>query len=1338
MSDNTLRPQLDYSNPMLVTPDEIRQAPQSLLPKTSEPIDSNFKLAVPTNNPNAMLISPDEIHQEPITQTPGAAIQPEQKRLDGTATLWSWAEPYIKAVQGAYGEGSIFAVDKALQMNRVVQGEINYDDIKDKYNTPAQKQYEALNITPYKTQIPEQLMDYVVKPLVGSFPFIKELFTSPETLLTAGVTTAVGAKFLGAPGAGGGLGLGLMLGMGVTATKLATGDAYASFREAGIPHENAAMAAKGAGVINGALTAIQGGVEGALTKNAIESSAGKEVIKRLIIGQGVNLGAAQLNQATNIVAQAVAAKQAHNPNAMPKDITKHLTETFLQSLAPSLAMGVGGEIAGATIKKLVGQISFNDAINHANENLQTPIGQKEVQPSNVQAITKPVTRASKAAAKRAARLAKQTTAEDEIKRIFTAANSKFIVETAESFTKEKDRIQRVLKNLVDQSDVLDDKTKTKLLKKVLTIDSTKDLLREGEAFIDDVRGVEHLNKIQNAQARIQKLIKNAQPKSNKAKLPPVLQATLQAYAEFFTPVKMVGTKEHPATAFHKNMAMVKKAEDYITKTYNEELHNAEQSLNKIENGQLSELFDNPIASLEKARIAQQAIKYWSNELTPDELNIIADQLETTIKDGRSTFMAAKEAESKRSIQLRADVINGTLGEKGILPSKDINADKQINKLQAVLDHVSKTKTAIWEDLLRAIHPEKREKLISKLDLTDVENKNWKLNNESAEKFKALLEEAAGSFEEAQKLIVQGAKEESFGIKYTDAEGNSKTLQRASINQLIYLRNALTDNTALPGLIEGDKYTLKGMVETGQTSTQEAIDTFLENRNPAYLDLGDAIKDFYIWHAPKVANHYLKEYGVVLKTYDDYSGRLYHYGVPDKIGAPDLLEGVQQYAKRITNPASTTVRTGSKLQVRLKDPFSQVVRHYTQHNFWITNSEKARELSFIFTDNTKDGLREIITHQLSAEYMSLIDASIAYQFHLRPINDTGVSGAFQQMKANMATSYLGADFTQPFKQISSFLGVLQEVESGEFLQGLKNAGDKQKLAAYVNDSAMLASRKDKLIPQILEATKSDNYNNFFLKDKLGKIKEISLLPLEWGDGVASGLAGYIGYDAARNRGLSHTEAVLFGDRIVDKTQSSSRPSQKVPAEFDRALGNVMLTFGKQNIQVNNAVFSTVIDAIRFKDKATIAKATRTVAGWWIANAFVNSINALPGLLGNDKQRNDAIKRLVIIDLIGPIVGLPIGLGDIISGAAQSAGGEKYIADPHTIVSSLSKTIMSIGVDAGILINKGFQGEGLSNKEWWKLVKDASAVGGLITGVPLYKYYKTGEFGVKVYNKIEGQE
>jgi hypothetical protein len=1142
------------------------------------------------------------------------------------------------------------------------------------------------------------------------------------------------------------------------------GQDYLDKRMKGMTHEEAAASATVNGLIQGALTGLRLGQAAKVPLNAaknILASHTQSVAQ--FLGQALQFESEQimlseLGGAAKRIVDAVAGTVSNKPGVVPtlEQSAAEVAETFEETLKSSIGLFLGGKITGAaagSALKAVAKKTYDRHLQKQQAKLQK-IQEAEAAAAESEAVQSEGADSatgqqgqSKTARERQRiaqeRLDRRIQAENEIRRIFEAANSLFYTAEDETRLQEVGRIQRLLKRMIASSDLLDDKTKAKLALRIVEIDGVKDLLRHGEKFIEETWGNEKANALKEARTKLNTEIKRGQAKKGKAVLPAEAQKSLQWYDEFFTEPKVERKKGEPrrqpgeAEALAREAAL-KKAVDFVEKGAEEEAAALTEQIDRLEKGELAEIFNASAELAEKRRIAMQAVQYWSGALDQAGIVELAEQVESIVKNGKSEFLAKRQAEAQRLLAKRAQVLQGVQGIKPVVPSTDPKGPKQLTGLGKFVSTVRGTASWLSDKLFQDTPFDERQALKAILDFTEVENRESAINIKAAEKMSELYSKAVGSLREATRLIRDGANPKNLlELRYTDATGEP-VVEYMTPNQMAYLSIAMEDRGAIPGLVKGNKYTLTGMVEGG-LSTQEAVRQVLSTHEGGkYLKLGQAVKDFYTWFAPTVANHYLKEYGVQMKVDDTYSGTIFHRQIERIKSAGDILQDVHNQAQRTLDPGATKARKNSKLPIKLVDPFKQVQRHRADMAFWIANSEKARELSFIFSDTSKDGLRDVIEHKLGREFTGMVDARLAWQFHLKPGIADIADGPFQTLKSNMATGLLFGRFDQAPKQWTSILAALSTSSFPEFLDGLRGAMDKKRLNEYLSRSELYRDRQSHILPQILEATKERSFVDAVTGDRALSIKTFAGIPMhKWGDGVAAAVAGFIEYNRVLKAGGSVEEAVLAGDRLVDTTQSSSRASQKVPAEFKGGLANLGLAFAKEGIQALNRESGAWRDAVIHKDPASIRRLARVIVSIHTAQTLFQAINNSPAFFfpQDENEQEEAAKRVLAATIGGAYAQMPLVGIDVFYGALSGWKGQQ---EPRTIVGSVAgdsarliKRLWSVTRDVA-------EGQDVEGEDWTKLFKSFASVGSMVTGLPFWGLFKYTELGGKVAKKAAGEE
>lgn len=1145
------------------------------------------------------------------------------------------------------------------------------------------------------------------------------------------------------------------------------GQEYMERRRKGFSHEEAEKASRISAVIQGSLSGLQFGSIAKLpvntAKNILAAHAATlgHFFKEAGLFAAEQMVTAEASTAAKLATDAIAATVSNKPNLVPtvEEATKEFVNTFNETLKAGTGTFIGGKLIGTaggyTLKSIAKKAHDKHIANQQAKLEKIEQARLEVTgevtdgglKATAEALDEP--NESKAAANRK-RIAKEKAekrqaAINEVHRIIAAAHSLFRIESDETRLQQTNRIQRVLKRMVSNSDKLDDKMKVTLLKRVIEIDGEAALLKQGEKFVNDLTQRELDNDHAAAVTRLEGVIKKGQPKKGKktAGLTPEAAQEMKWYKEFFDEPKLekgAYEKGGPTKAEITRERARQRAADYVQSGFDAEVKATEKALQKLEDNELVDIFNQPAELAEKRRVAILAEQYYSGKLDTDGINKLADDIEAAQTGAKSEFKARKEAEAKRLLDNRAKVHDGVQGEKPVTPSQANTAPKEMTGIGRVVNSLRRNSSALWDKLLQDTKFDDRQPVISKiLDFTESENRESGLKIRNAEKLIDLYTSAVGGkMREVNKLIRNGMKNEKFDVQYTDSSGNTQTLGRASLNELAYLHIAFEDPGAVPGLVHGNGFTLDGMVEPGQTSTQSVVRQILQEREGGkYIKLAEAVRDFYTWFAPDVANHYLKEYGTPLPMNENYSGQIFHRQVERQKSAADLLNSVHGFAAQSLDPGSTKARSNSKLPLKLYDPFQQVQRHASEMSFWIANSEKARELSFIFSDTSKDGLRDVIAHKLGAEFNNMIDARLAFQYHLKPGIMDIADRAYSSLKGNMSTGLLGARIDQAPKSWTSILATLSTSNYGEFLDGLRGAADPNRLKEYVSRSAVYAERQDKITQQIADATKQRSFADAITGDSALGIKDFFMVPMrEWGDGVASAVAGFVEYNRVLKAGGSIEEAVTAGDKMVDTTQSSSRPGQKVPGEYKGGIANLSLSFAKEGIQSLNRESGAIRDYFIHKDDASLKRMARVIVATHAAQALFQTINSMPGILfGDEDEQKEAALRIASGAIGGSYGSLPLLGFDVVHGAISGFKGQQ---EPRTIIGGLTADSAKLVKRLYTITKKLAEDEEVEGEEWVRAFGSAAGVASMATGIPFWGMYKYTTLGSKAWTKVtEGE-
>lgn len=1147
-------------------------------------------------------------------------------------------------------------------------------------------------------------------------------------------------------------------------TDVIVGQEYLDRRRKGMAHEPALAAASISGVIQGNFGALQIGhvakvpitaAQGILKATA--QNAAQFMAEAAKFG-GVQLGLAEAQTLTKLVTDAISGTVSNTPGVVPtvQQAWKEFERTFKATLTGSAGLFLGGKVIGAgagltakAFKKTVQQAHDTHMENQAKklqaiEDQQAAADGKPTEAQAPGSPDAPKPEKSKAAIEREqrakVRLEKREAAEQEVKRIFSAAASLWRIESPETRLQETRRVQRLLKRMVSNSDLLDDKMKVTLLKRVVDIDGEAALLRLGERFIEEQRGREYGNLKAAADKRLKDVINAGKKKGKKAPLPPDVQASMDWYREFFTEPKPEKRpkgepkREAGAAKEESRLAALEKARRFVEKGADEEIQALAKNVQKVETGELAAIFDQPAEVAEKRRIAMEAQAYWSETMTPEAVHALADRIENMRKEGRSEFLENKKLEVQKLLEQRQKVKDAVQGVKPVDPSRESKPGREQTGIGKILNSMRRNESALWDKLLQDTKPDEREGIVSKiLSLTETENKEFEIVRKSMEDLSERYIKAVGSLREARRLIRDAADEnQRIGLTFTDVNGVPEK-KYYTVSELVYMHMAMQDHSAVPGLVEGNKYTLDGMVEAGHTSTQEAVRSFLtEHEGGKYLELSKALMDHYKWFSPMVANHYLKEYGVTLPMEPNYSGKIHHRKL-ELIQASDVLETAHDFAQRSLDPGSVKVRKNSKLPIVLVDPFKQIQSHQSQMAFWMANSEKARQLSFIFSDSSENGLRDVIKYKLGHDMLNVVDGRLAFQFHLKPGIIDIADRPLQDIRNRFSISILGG--IRPDQRIKQLTGVFAPLRSctwAEWREGLvKSQTDKAMVEEYIQHSELTRERQGELAQDMLGAIKDRDFLARLTGDRDVEATKFFMRDMKVGDGLGAKIGGFIEYHRMRKNGATPQEAALSADRLVNETMASSRPGQKTPNEMKKGQAALNAAFQKEGVQAFNRQAAAVRDAfIHHNDPATIRRAARIWFSVVAAQTMFETINNAPAFfVGDDDAKNQAYTRIGTTALFGGLTRIP-GLGWDVATIVQGK-------EPRTISGAIAGDAAKFLRKAGKHVREAAEGEDveITGEDVWTTLKALALAQGWWTGIPLYPGFKYLELGGDIAEKAQ---
>lgn len=1243
------------------------------------------------------------------------------KAVDLGNELGGWLAP----LQGNLAIGK-YNLERSYAGLEGIAGNRTPEDLKHDFN---QARLDKLKAAGMAAVPPNELYKWL-GPVAEAAPGFTDLMMDAGTGATVGAglgSLVPGIGTLGGAEAGGLSATAVSIGQNVS------GEFYMDAIENDIPHEVAKPLALVAGVLVGAETAFGAPYLAAASRKLLGAQLKSELGQKLLKGyagsilKGAGYGGAfgAASKTTELMAKHIAAAIANVPKAHPtgQDWLRDMATATLGNAAGGAGLGIGAKLTGSLLKHLFGKFNGGPDPLHAiteafteihNVPVEEQIAKLKAEHEQVQEQIKTETEAAEAAAQ-----AIVDKREQEIKDFHSSGGPDRYVPERITIEQAREKVKQKYEGRIEhQADMLQGgvgKTHYENVKgKPKTSNKTHDL---------PVPGTAETPKIDDGWENVYSAA--SEPRAPKADNP------LSGHVEMTVAGAAPISRAEALRMAEKNFAKQIDAEAQAIVDANDK---------DIKASRASSRAPEPI-SLSKAR-EQVATNSKPSDLKRDASKL-ADQIfilesgagkyDTEVpQTGRekakallSDFEKRRAAEKERHAQDAKDFQDALPKKRvGLLP----------------LENLVQNWTAAVNTMLTHVKGEQHAKVDKILNMTPVENERATLIKGAITEFITLLGEGVGSVKRAMKLVKDGTVKRKWAGDYYDRNGDRKQLEKVSANELLGLHLRALDSGAHGGYAN-QGYTLKGQTAAGELSTQELIGQLLsEHENGDYLKLGEQLLTYWDRQHAGTALHYLSEYGEQLPYVPNYSGELKY----ETSGAHDAE---LTYAQRIDqmhgrtaiDPYSIRERVGAgDKKLKTVDIFRLAVKQTIEVSDWRAASVKQRQLDTVFNNGTTE---KLMIEAFGEKFYQ--DAKVAYQFSVgsRKAQVEGRIAEADALLKNAATGYLGGnDPTQLGRQltgwvnvIGSEVGPIDTMQSAvEALADVASKGKKGKFAGYLDKSAVYQERRDLIVQDVLDLIKDKSVIEF-MQAPVKTVKHWGMTTTRWGGRVSDALAGYAVYSTALRKGMSEAEAILIADRAVDRTQSSTRPSQRTAMERSGTMGRVFVALQKQNIQVLNLELNAWRRLIaHHNDAKEVAKQVTTLAAIRIAALLFTSMARLPDLMSDDPNRVKSVHDWMVLNaLLGGVATAPLMVQDVIQGAVGPEGRH-----PETIPGRAASNVQYIVRHTLPLIQAKINEGTVPQKEvdhYYRAMMDAAT---LATGVPFSNTARTIDRTKKLNDKVTG--
>jgi hypothetical protein len=818
----------------------------------------------------------------------------------------------------------------------------------------------------------------------------------------------------------------------------------------------------------------------------------------------------------------------------------------------------------------------------------------------------------------------------EVRRIIAAAKSKFVIENDETVRQEIGRVQKLLKDLVKNSE-LDDNMQKRLLGRILNVDSVNDLVKQGEKFIEDIKEREFLNEQKAALGEVEKAIAFDAIEDGKSKFAKSIseeyqQPTVEA---FNTYKEMVQDEMHAGTKEYQGKALM------ALDAYHDAISNSKDSA-PLETG---------------ARIAAQVIGLKNK--TPQALADLAEHIESLKKEGIDAGERQRLKERYRAQAIEAAMLEELRAGREI-PTDLKHAEPEV---LAEIEKGIRGKHAgsyifpnlfSWDGILRWLTLDSKDPstFLALLDAHKPVQQVMTAVREQTDKYHEALEKHSpnGKLSGATGLIMRGVFPERIGEyanhpDFVSARSGRKADSKLSLspNQAVKLHLQLEDRSLDTSRIYGNGYTIKGEVLEG-TSTQELLeDYFSRPDRKAYLDLSKGLREFYDQNFSRVKKSIWDQYGVRPDQNKSYSG----YAAHEKEGyasSEQIKENWNDHLSRIIRPSRagmTIERQKTAKPLASRDAFMEVYQGISQFEHW--NVWRSAHVAISETFENQN-IRNVIEQKRGKGMLSAIDAyrrDLVWGPQIRVEGLGAIGATILRQTADVALLGRPGQFV---KQLTGVTLALQDMDHATFGEGMADFfKNPEKNWARLSRREFFKNRFADVMSQKIGIQLQQDFEN----EKLATFKEYAGIGVKYGDKIASIVGAHIVYKAALKARKSEAEALLAAEKWVNRTQSAGTADSLSNTARNGYLKHFFF-LGQQPIRQFEQI---LIDSLRAQENPTeenVGQAARTIysaAAGGITFATAGAMLAQLNPLASEKEKEAAWKSTVFAGL-DPVFGAGI--------------------------------------------------------------------------------------------------
>jgi hypothetical protein len=713
----------------------------------------------------------------------------------------------------------------------------------------------------------------ILGPVLESLPFLGEITKDAFVGAGGGATLGAGAGLAGGPFAEvtvpGGMVTGAYMGAEANAAKsmgaLAAGGLYMQLRREGATHEGARNVSVGAGLVIGALQLSQNWLlAGIAKKAALEVALNPETkqslfayAKALFVQTAIVVDTSELQQATNIAAEAIAAHMENNPALGPKDIWKQLEKNAVNTL---LLMGTA-HLTGKAVGH-AGMFAKSMALKkgdlQAHLDVKAELAAKSMGEESTQKPEQVKEDARKVALN-------ELYPQEELK-----------PEVAKKDTRTKGEIERDDKAAQLRRDInITREKKSKILKQLRGAIATSRLLPKDER-------IGHEMEVNNLRDKAKDLVATQEDIEKQE----VALENEHRETELKRLARAIDKTEPPTKAglsqgqLARN-SMIQKVLDKIRHYFNNQ-EEAARIVNEYET--LETTGGKPDLELQEEYAAASLVHNINNKNSKGlrKLKIEIQEAYTEGRKGRLEELA-KEAEDRKNFLDRFEA--GLQGDKPV--STHTNEPE---KPRFHIPFFGKSLTNWFGNytqhnqtiLSEAPTLAERDKLIGEIEVRDTKDEVEANHAENMEKLYAdSAEKTNTSIHEVKELIRKGAKTKLTISFWEPSEPGSKIFKESkttiNVTKAIEILGQLENEKAAKALVEGNGYVEPNDVWDLEAieNTKAEIEGKLEDINPLYLDFVEPYQRAYKRLYGRLSKAIEEDTGYPLPNEHNYFGLMLH-------------------------------------------------------------------------------------------------------------------------------------------------------------------------------------------------------------------------------------------------------------------------------------------------------------------------------------------------------------------------------------------------------------------------------------------------------------------------------